>query len=124
MNGSNTSVMKGSKSLGRSVEEVFLRRKLMQATNNAPKSTALPLLKLKQAASVSALDKKQLNRGDNTADESDTNIVYSEEDVRKMMDEVMKYCRSLQNRVQVCVYKFIFLKGSSLKFCCRYWKGS
>jgi hypothetical protein len=106
MNGSNTSVMKGSKSLGRSVEEVFLRRKLMQATNNAPKSTALPLLKLKQAASVSAIDKKQSNRGDNTADWSDTNIVYSEEDVRKMMDEVMKYCRSLQNRVQVCVYKF------------------
>lgn len=74
----------------------------MQATNNAPtKTTALPLLKLKQAASVSALDRKQPTRGDSGAEVSDANIVYSEEDVRKMMDEVMKYCRSLQNRVQV-----------------------
>lgn len=102
MNPSNTSAIKGGKSLGRSVEEVFLRRKLMQATNNAnapSKTTALPLLKLKQAA---ALDRKQSNRGENGADVSDSNIIYTEEDVRKMMDEVMKYCRSLQNRVQVC----------------------
>jgi len=90
------------KSLGRSVEEVLLRRKLDEASRNqtvnrgidtaaaALKTSSLPLLKAKQFM--------QTNNNERSAK---VEVLYSEEDVRKMMDEVMKYCKSLQNRVQV-----------------------
>ncbi|RYG67039.1 hypothetical protein EON64_08360 [archaeon] len=83
------------KPIGRSVEEVILLRKLQQ-------SAALTLPAIKMSTSMSQLP-STANLGSRKGDRrsANPNAVYSEEDVRRMMEEVTSYTRTLQNRIKV-----------------------
>lgn len=96
----------------RSVEEVILRRKLEQMAISESKS--MPLLQASEKSKGSFLPAIQnpnsLTVAKNSAgsvpqvrvlqQKQDPEKMYSESDVRTMMENVMKYCRTLQSRVQ------------------------
>lgn len=95
----------------RSVEEVILRRKLEKMALAESKSMPALHNDKSRVGFLPAITPNQHTQHLPTRSASNTNIhaeknneeqqkMYSEKDVRKMMENVMKYCRVLQSRVQ------------------------
>jgi hypothetical protein len=97
--------MRGNKGRGqtRTVEEVILRRRLEEMAIQQSKST--PMLRsdsnfLPVISNVPANNPKLIRTSTSPPKKYDIRT-YSESDVRNMMENVMKYCLALQNRVEV-----------------------
>jgi hypothetical protein len=114
---------------GRSIEEVILRSRLEDGntgllskpdtaatTTEFSKTVSLPVLKGTSTTDYHAnLDSRLMSRQHRTGRDEEKGK-YSEEDVRKMMEEVMKYCRSLQTRCQDLEVQLIQVsKNKSIK---------
>lgn len=87
---------------GRSVEEVILMRKLgesrvqLPAIKTSQSTNSLPVGLGKQDSLPPSTYQPNRLRTAGTKE-----VLYTESDVRRMMEEVMQYTRALQNRVQV-----------------------
>jgi hypothetical protein len=118
-----------NQAVGRSIEEVILRSRLEDGNTGLlskpdtaatatelSKTVSLPVLKAASATDYHAnLDSRLMSRQNRTG-RADEKGKYSEDDVRKMMEEVMKYCRSLQTRCQDLEVQLIQVsKNKSIK---------
>jgi hypothetical protein len=97
----------------RSIEEIVLKRKLEENDHFLPtfsKTVSFPPISAGEN-SISRGEKSRILTGQFMKEAK-----YSDEDVRKMMDEVMKYCRSLQFRIQDLETQLIHLnKNKTLR---------
>lgn len=101
---------KREKNIGRSVEEVILRRKMEEQNGASILSSSLPLIKSSSAANGYPTKTTTSKPGTGQPNQGR----YTEEEVRKMMEEVMKYSRSLQSRVQELEVQLIHLSRNKV----------
>lgn len=108
-------------STGRTVEEVVMRRKLEEMAIKGSTSMSNLAINKRPGSFLPAIGSgnhtSAMSSPNTFVGMEENNKVYSEGDVRSMMEEVMKYCRALQHRVQVILsYIKLLLDCFSLIF--------